>query len=122
IGVHFLHERALHVPDASPIFACYADAGCSLFGLAKKLHKEGVAAPRGWGRWNVTTLRRILTNPVYTGAVRPELPDAHHTWGLAAEGPIRKECFTERRPHSPGCRYTAARRSNPTCRAPGTMG
>src|SRR3954462_12858143 len=59
---------------------------------------------------------------VYVGAVRPELPDAHHTWGLAAEGPRRKECFTERRPHSPGCRYPAARRSNPTCRAPGTMG
>ena len=59
---------------------------------------------------------------VYSGAVRPELPDAHHTWGLAAEGPRRKECFTERRPHSPGCRYPAARRSNPTCRAPGTMG
>src|SRR5215207_11041324 len=59
---------------------------------------------------------------VYPGAVRPELPDAHHTWGLAAGGPRRKECFTERRPHSPGCRYPAARRSNPTCRAPGTMG
>src|SRR4051812_35291593 len=58
--------------------------------------------------------------PIYAGAVRPELPDAHHTWGLAAEGPRRKECFTERRPHSPGCRYPAARRSNPTCRAPGT--
>src|SRR3954447_18532308 len=54
--------------------------------------------------------------------VRPELPAAHHTWGLAAEGPRRKECFTERRPHSPGCRYPAARRSNPTCRAPETMG
>src|SRR3954452_11736412 len=54
--------------------------------------------------------------------VRPELPDAHHTWGLAAEGPRRKECFTERRPHSPGCRYPAARRSNPTCRAPETTG
>lgn len=58
----------------------------------------------------------------YVDAVRPELPDAHHTWGLAAEGPRRKECFTERRPHSPGCRYPAARRSNPTCRAPETMG
>src|SRR3954453_5919977 len=54
--------------------------------------------------------------------VRPELPAAPHTWGLAAEGPRRKECFTERRPHSPGCRYPAARRSNPTCRAPETTG
>src|SRR3954468_24757095 len=37
-------------------------------------------------------------SPVYKGSMRPELPDTHHTWGLAAEGPRRKECFTERRP------------------------
>src|SRR3954447_26722542 len=64
----------------------------------------------------------VYWKPVYAVLVRPELPAAHHTWGLAAEGPRRKECFTERRPHSPGCRYPAARRSNPTCRAPETMG
>ena len=64
----------------------------------------------------------LTDEDIYAGAVRPELPDAHHTWALAAEGLRRKECFTERRPHSPGCRYPAARRSNPTCRAPGTMG
>ena len=75
-----------------------------------------------WRRPTYATIHRMIENPVYGGAVRPELPDAHHTWGLAAEGPRRKECFTERRPHSPGCRYPAARRSNPTCRAPGTMG
>src|SRR3954447_17493593 len=75
-----------------------------------------------WREADSPRVRNILQNPAYAGAVRPELPDAHHTWGLAAEGPRRKECFTERRPHSPGCRYPAARRSNPTCRAPGTMG
>ena len=32
------------------------------------------------------------------------------------------EAFTERRPHSPGCRYLAVRRRDPTCRAPGTTG
>jgi len=30
-----------------------------------------------------SSVLRILTNPVYAGAVRPELPDAHHTWVLA---------------------------------------
>jgi DNA invertase Pin-like site-specific DNA recombinase len=80
------------------------------------------AGPVEWRRPRYSTLHEFITNPAYGGAVRPELPDAHHTWGLAAEGPRRKECFTERRPHSPGCRYPAARRSNPTCRAPGTMG
>src|SRR5215212_5460577 len=66
-----------------------------------------------WRRPRYSTLHEFITNPAYGGAVRPELPDAHHTWGLAAEGPRRKECFTERRPHSPGCRYPAARRADP---------
>jgi DNA invertase Pin-like site-specific DNA recombinase len=76
-------------------------------------------------RWKLpvySTVNNILTNPIYAGAVRPELPDAHHTWVLAAKGLRRKECFTERRPHSPGCRYPAVRRSDPTCQALGTTG
>ena len=51
------------------MFAWYADEGRSLFGLAKKLHQDAVRPPRVQGRWNVTTLRGILTNPVYTGEV-----------------------------------------------------
>jgi DNA invertase Pin-like site-specific DNA recombinase len=31
-----------------------------------------------------SSVLRILTNPIYAGAVRPELPEAHHTWVLAA--------------------------------------
>src|SRR5215210_4178173 len=65
-GVRLDPARAAVV---SEMFAWYAEAGCSLFGLAKKLHRDAVAPPRGHGRWNVTTLRRILTNPVYTGEV-----------------------------------------------------
>jgi hypothetical protein len=88
-----------------------------------RLIQHGAEAGRiVWVRPTYQMIQQVLTSPVYAGVVRPELPDAHHTWGLAAEGPRRKECFTERRPHSPGCRYPAARRSNPTCRAPGTMG
>ena len=49
------------------IFAWYADEGCSLFGLAKKLQENAVA--RGRGLWNVTSLRGILTNPAYTGTI-----------------------------------------------------
>ena len=51
------------------IFAWYADEGCSLFGLAKKLQENAVAPPRGHGLWNVTSLRGILTNPAYTGTI-----------------------------------------------------
>jgi DNA invertase Pin-like site-specific DNA recombinase len=75
-----------------------------------------------WRRPHRGSIVNLLTNPAYAGAVRPELPDAHHTWVLAAKGLRRKECFTERRPHSPGCRYPAVRRSDPTCQALGTTG
>ena len=53
----------------SEMFAWYADEGRSLFGLAKKLQRDAIAPPRVQGRWNVTTVRGILTNPVYTGEV-----------------------------------------------------
>ena len=36
-----------------------------------------------WRQPVYSTVHHILTNPVYAGAVRPELPDAHHTWVLA---------------------------------------
>jgi len=47
----------------------YADEAHSLFGLTKKLQQDAVPPPRVQGRWNVTTLRAILTNPVYAGQV-----------------------------------------------------
>jgi site-specific DNA recombinase len=51
------------------MYGWYADEAHSLFGLAKKLQQDGVPPPRVQGRWNVTTLRAILTNPVYAGQV-----------------------------------------------------
>jgi site-specific DNA recombinase len=51
------------------MFAWYADEARSLYGLAKRLQRDDVAPPRAGGRWNVTTLRQILTNPTYTGQV-----------------------------------------------------
>ena len=51
------------------MFAWYAEEGRSLFGLAQKLRRDGVVPPNIGGRWNVTTLRQMLTNPVYTGQV-----------------------------------------------------
>jgi DNA invertase Pin-like site-specific DNA recombinase len=76
-GVRLDPARAAVV---SEMFAWYAEAGCSLFGLAKKLHRERVSPPHGPGRWNVTTVRRILTNPVYTGTVYAgRVQEAHGT-------------------------------------------
>jgi DNA invertase Pin-like site-specific DNA recombinase len=85
-------------------------------------HRQSEERGPQWKLPVYSTVNNILTNPIYAGAVRPELPEAHHTWVLAAEGLRRKECFTERRPHSPGCRYPAVRRSDPTCQALGTTG
>jgi site-specific DNA recombinase len=51
------------------MFVWYAEEGRSLYSLTKKLHQDGVAPPRVQGRWNVQTLRGILTNPVYAGEV-----------------------------------------------------
>ena len=35
-----------------------------------------------WKRPYYATLYRILKNPAYAGAVRPESPMFHHTWAL----------------------------------------
>src|SRR3954471_15848529 len=39
------------------MFAWYAEADSSLFGLTRKLRRDGAAPPRAGGRWNVTTVR-----------------------------------------------------------------
>lgn len=53
----------------SQIFADYTDpeARPSLYALAKRLSDEGLPTPTGQPRWNVATIRGILTNPAYTG-------------------------------------------------------
>lgn len=47
----------------------YAKERCSLFGLASKLQREAIMPPRAGWRWNATTVRQILTNPIYTGQI-----------------------------------------------------
>jgi DNA invertase Pin-like site-specific DNA recombinase len=37
-----------------------------------------------WREADSARVRHVLQNPAYAGAVRPELPDTHHTWVLAA--------------------------------------
>ena len=51
------------------LFALYAEERCSLFSLARKLQRDAVLPPRAGRRWNMTTVRQILTNPVYTGQI-----------------------------------------------------
>lgn len=51
------------------LFAEYTDleARPSLYALAKRLSETGLPTPTGQPRWNVASLRGILTNPAYTG-------------------------------------------------------
>ncbi len=51
------------------MFAWYLEPHQSLSGIAKHLMALQVPAPRGGRRWTTGTVRRILTNPAYTGVV-----------------------------------------------------
>jgi len=60
---------SLTAPQVVEIFTQYQTEQGSLIGLAKWLTRAGVPSPRGKARWNASTLRGILCNPVYTGVV-----------------------------------------------------
>ena len=64
-----LRQDPTEAAAVAEMFVWYAEEGRSLYRLAQKLHQDGVTPPRVQGRWNVQTLRGILTNPVYTGEV-----------------------------------------------------
>jgi site-specific DNA recombinase len=56
-------------PNQAGIVACIYNeilAGKGLMEVAKQLNREGVIGPKGKG-WMKTTIRKILTNEVYTG-------------------------------------------------------
>ena len=64
-----VRQDEAEVAVVATLFALYDDARCSLFSLASKLQRDAIVPPRGGRRWNVTTVRDILTNPVYTGYI-----------------------------------------------------
>ena len=51
------------------IFAMYLEEGETLCRVGNKLRDRGVRSPRGGAVWTVSSLRGILTNPIYTGQV-----------------------------------------------------
>jgi len=53
----------------SDLFARYVQPGQSLSSLSTYLKQLSVPTPTNKKRWSNATLRRILTNPVYTGVV-----------------------------------------------------
>ena len=51
------------------IFALYLEPGMSLQRVASALHQRGIRSPRGQPWWGLSSLRGLLTNPVYVGQV-----------------------------------------------------
>jgi site-specific DNA recombinase len=51
------------------VFATYLEGGVSIAEITKRVQAQGVRTPAGKGLWRVSTVRAILTNPVYTGKV-----------------------------------------------------
>ncbi len=50
------------------LFAWF-DAGASVCELARRLRGLGIVSPSGLSSWHLSTVRGLLTNPVYTGQV-----------------------------------------------------
>ncbi|MDP9371476.1 MAG: recombinase family protein, partial [Chloroflexota bacterium] len=65
-------------PTARRLFAAYA-GGLSLNKLSKQLEAQGVAAPRGGGRWSLATLQGIFRNRAYIGEVTARLDGEEFT-------------------------------------------
>src|SRR5712692_655417 len=49
------------------LFQAYADGEATLHALAVRLTSRGIASPTGRRFWSATSVRAILTNPVYIG-------------------------------------------------------
>ena len=51
------------------MFAWYAEQAHSLCALARWLEQHGIQTSTGLARWNLASIRALLTNPAYTGTV-----------------------------------------------------
>lgn len=51
------------------IFAHYTEPGTTLQQVARALHARGICSPTGRAWWGLSSLRGLLTNPVYVGSV-----------------------------------------------------
>jgi site-specific DNA recombinase len=65
-GVRLDETEAAVVRD---LFTWFADEGATVFALMQRLHRLGIASPRERRSWTLSSLRHVLTNPVYLGQV-----------------------------------------------------
>jgi site-specific DNA recombinase len=73
------------------LFEAYLEPRSTLYSLAKKLSDLGIPTPTGKPRWNVSSIRWILTNTVYVGRAvancRYTVPAKHRKSALLPAGP-----------------------------------
>jgi len=91
-GVRLDEEKAAVVAE---IFAMYLEEGTTLNTVSNRLRDSGIRSPRGREVWTVSSLRFILSNPVYTGKVyagrkRGRAPQTRRS----ATRPIDRSCYT----------------------------
>jgi site-specific DNA recombinase len=65
-GVYLDRVEAAVVKE---LFVAYADEAVSLGDLSRRLYTTGVVSATGKKRWQITTVRNLLTNPTYTGQI-----------------------------------------------------
>jgi len=86
-----VRQDAAEAAVVAMLFALYAEERCSLFGLTRKLQRDAIMPPRAGRRWNMTTVRQILTNPVYTGQVYAgRIQEQHGTGATATTRRLRR--------------------------------
>jgi len=83
-GVRLEETEAAVVPE---IFAWYEQEHTSLHALAKHLRAQGVPTPSGKTVWSLATLRRILSQPAYTGTEDSDPGQPGATTGGAGGSP-----------------------------------
>src|SRR5918998_487330 len=94
------------------MFAWHADEAHSFCSLARLLERRGIRTSTGLARWNLASIRGLLTNPAYAGrqVLRHPLASPRHAGAAFGDGAAKAVR------HEPGGR--AARRVDPGGRDP----
>ena len=91
-------------PEAAIVremFAWYAEEAHSFCSLARRLQQHGIRTSTGLARWNLASIRALLTNPAYAGLVYG------NRWHR--RGPLERRSATAPSKHSAMSRVDAPR-------------
>jgi site-specific DNA recombinase len=84
-------------PIVRRMFENYAAAGGSLYSVVEMLNGDGIPSPYGRAQWRRSSVRRVLTNPIYAGDL---------AWGRTMSGKYHARVGDEIVTRRPGQRPT----------------